>query len=578
MRFTIITAPRRAPEHRRPVSDPRPWQAIARARISRRRALGAALAGGGAVAALALAGCDDDGSPLGAALERASPTAAAPRRGGTLRFGTTVPIASGLDPQIETGTGLTIIPRLYGYTHHVHPDDDRLVLDHAASVEQPDATTIIITLRGDARFADVPPVAGRAVSAEDVVTSIERYRHNPLVLDKLWHEAVLGSVEALDAHTVRLSTLRPFVYSLAELGAVGAGAIIPREMIDTDLSRIAAGSGPFLLDSFAPDHVRTRRNAGYFGAPLPYLDAMEWRVFDGHNAKAAALEAGDVDIAAHRDSVEADRFGDRDGFQVALDPGLSWLALGLRIDRPPFQDPHVRTALDLLLDRDALIGDLTHGHGIPVGPVNAHMARGFWALPENEVIAAQRGDESPDRRRARAQELLARAGFDTPFRIQTPDTPEMLDAAAAIREQFRHAGLDVQLEPLDALAWFVSFRRGKFEATLINHRPYEHPDWPTRLYHSVGPDATGSPFGFADDAIDRLIERSWGEFDREERRETLLDAQRRILGALPALQLFAGMGWTTARSHVRDWRADTPGSFAHYVHSQWLDSDEGVSN
>jgi ABC-type transport system substrate-binding protein len=150
-------------------------------------------AGAGALGALAIAGCDDGGSGSSTPL---------PQQGGVLRFGTSLPIAYGLDPHVEQGAGLAIFPKVYGYLLHVDPRDDAIVLDHAEGHEQPDATTLIVRLQPNVRFHDAASIGGaRIVTASDVVASIERFRANPLVVDKTWHATVLtpdwtGTIDA----------------------------------------------------------------------------------------------------------------------------------------------------------------------------------------------------------------------------------------------------------------------------------------------------------------------------------------------------------------------------------------------
>lgn len=541
------------------------WTKIARARISRRRALawGAVCAGAGA--ATAIAGCG--GGPK-------KPAAGAPRRGGRLRIGTTLPLASGLDPQIENGTGLAIFPRVYGYPLHVDPRDESVIYDHAVSVEQPDATTYILKMRPDIKFQDIPPVNGRVVAANDVVRSIERYRANPLVSSKVWHSAVLDRIEAPDATTVRVTTTRPYAYSLQELGGISAGAIIPKELVDAeaDLQAQGVGSGPFRIDQVtAGESVRLARNDAYYRSPAPYLDAMEWRLYGDDDAKLADFRARSIDVAPNHDRDEAQGLRDVPGVEIDAQPSLAWLSLGLRCDRPPFNDPRVRGALDLALNRDALIRDIGFGEGDVLGPVNPHLADGYWSLSQEDVLAASDGATPVEERRAAAGALLAAADADrTSFKLQVAALPQLIDVATVVRQQLITLGISIDLQELDLVVWYTNFHRGEFDATLISHVPYESPDVPARLYHSAGPDGAGSPFGFGDAAIDALVERSWGEQDRGVRRATLLEAQRLMLGARPMLQLFTSSGYTSAWSYVRDRRAGLPGSLAQYNYEQWL--------
>ena len=223
------------------------WSKVAERRVSRRRAL----AGGGtavaAAAAFAVVGCARKGG---------TPTQG-PKAGGTLRFGTALPVSYGLDPHVERGTGLAIFPRVYGYLHHVDGQNgDALLLDHASGIEQPDGTTLLFHLRDGVRFQDAAPAHGRAVAAQDVAASILRYRDHPLAVNKVWHTRILDHIETPDAATVRVITRRPYVYSLQALGDISAGAILPQEAIDanSDLRTAGAGSGPF--------DDRARRPAG----------------------------------------------------------------------------------------------------------------------------------------------------------------------------------------------------------------------------------------------------------------------------------------------------------------------------
>lgn len=512
---------------------------------------------------------------LGCGGKSSSPPTPTPRRGGTLRTATTLPLVFGLDPQVETGTGLAIFPRVYGYLLHVDPSDDSIVYDHAHTVEQPDPQTYIIRMRDGLRFQDVPPVGGRAVTAEDAVLSLLRFRDNPLVLNKTWHATVLDAADVIDPLTVRITTKRPYAYSIAEIGAIGAGAILPKELIsDVDLRSSGVGSGPFRIDAVENGtRVRLARNDGYFRAPVPYVDAMEWRIVESDAARLDAFRQRAADMIPNRDRLEAEGLAkSTQGVETTIEPALAYLSLGLRIDRAPFNDPRVREAIDIALDRDAMSRDIAFGDGQVLGPVNPHLANGYWSLPRDEIVASQRGADAIDARRADAQAMLAAASAaGARIRLQVAKMPQLLDVADVVASELRKIGLTIDLETLDQLAWYVNFRRGDFDATIIGQLPYEWPDQPTRMYHSGGIDGAGNMFGFADPAIDALIERSWGEMDRGERQQTLLDAQRLMIAARPMIQLFTSTAYSTAWSYVRNRRPGVAGSMAQYNYEQWLD-------
>jgi len=536
-------------------------------RIGRRSFLRGSLAVAAAVAAAPLAACDDDGG--------GSDAGSGASRGGTLRFGTVLPISFGLDPQVERGAGLAIFPRVYGYLLHVDPANDALVYDHAVDVEQPDPTTIIVHLQPSVPFHDLPPINQRSVAASDVVASVERFRDNSLVVDKTWHTSILERVEAVDALTVRFTLKRPYVYSLGEIGAINAGAIIPRELVESfaNIAIEPVGSGPFMRESIdvSAGAARVVRNPVYVHGAA-YLDTMQWTVYSSRDDMLSAFGARGVDVIPNRDRHEARRLQTASPeIDVSSEPSLAYLSLGMRVDRPPFIDPRVRQAIDILVDRDELIRELAFGDGDILGPVNPRLANGFWSLPRSAIIAARGGARPQDARTADAIALLAAAGAaDATFRLQVRDLPDLVDVVALLRNQLARGGMRVEVDPQPELDWFVNFRGGAFEATLISQMPYESPDYPTRFYHSRGIDGTSNMFGFADAGIDALVERSWGEDDRDQRRATLQEAQRLMLDARPMLQLFTGVGYSSAWAYVRNRDRSRLGSMAQYQYQQWL--------
>lgn len=549
-------------------ADAAPWSRIARQRISRRRALAAGATVAASAAAIAITGC-------GTGAKRSEPTETPPQRGGTLRTGTSLPLSAGLDPQTERGTGLQIFPRVYGYMLHVDPADDSTLWDQASRVEQLDEITYMFHLRDGVRFQDIAPVNGRAVTAGDVARSILRFRDNPLVANRAWFTSVLDSAEAIDAATLRVTTKRPNVYSLSELGSISAGAIIPRELTEppANLSFTGIGSGPFRIEQATEaGPVRIARNDAYYRTPIPYLDAMEWRFFMTDDEKVAAFKDREIDVMPNRDKNEAQAMrAFSDQLDVNSEASLSWLSLGLRVDKLPFSDLRFRIALDQIIDRDALIRDVAFGEGAVPGPVNPHLANGFWSLPPGEIVAAYKGTQSIGARRADAQMLLAAAAAtNATFKLQVANVPQLVDVATVLRQQLQQAGLAVELQVLELIEWFTNFRRGAFEATMISHLPYETPDAPVRFYHSRGPNDTANPFGFSDPAIDALVERSWSDHDRDTRRATLLEAQRKMIAARPMIQLFTSTGYSTAWRNVRNRRPELAGSLAQYNYEQWL--------
>lgn len=543
------------------MNSPSFWSVLAERRLKRRSAIKAAASFAGA--GLLWAACGGDETDL----ER-------PNEGGVLRYGTTSPFA-GLDPQTEAGTGLAIAARLYGYLIHIDPRDEAVIYDQADSIEQPDPNTYIFKLRSGVRYHDVAPVGGRTLVADDVVASIERFRKNALAPTRIFHTDVLDKVEAIDELTLRVTTRQPYRYTLSYLGDIAAGAILPTELVESGASLYtqAAGTGPFQLSSTQPgNRVTLPRHDAYFRSPIPYLDAMEWQVFDSNAAKLDAMTRHTVDVitAGSRDELEALTV-EEPQIELTAEVSLASTALGMRIDRPPFNDPRVREAIDLGLDRQALVDYIASGNARVVGPVNPALMNGSWSIPDPELYERYRLDLAAEERRTQARELLVAAGaLGANLSLRTADVPQLIRLAEVITLQMAAIGLPLTVERVDLLTWFNDFRNGNFHLTLIAHLPYESADVPLRFFHSRGPDGTGNPFAFSDSNLDALVERSWTEQDPDVAGATALEVQRSALEARPMLPLFTAGAYSAAWSQVQNRRPGLLGSLAQFNYEQWL--------
>jgi peptide/nickel transport system substrate-binding protein len=300
---------------------------------------------------------------------------------------------------------------------------------------------------------------------------------------------------------------------------------------------------------------------------------MEWRIFTSTDDALTALVRDEIDITGARTRAEANALAEEySDIEASATPSLAWLSLGFRMDRQPVADERVRGAIDLALNREALIRDLLAGDGQILGPVNPVLGDGYWSLPDAELAALRGGEATIDERIAAANALLVAANAErATIALQVADLEPVLAAAEAIKQQIERTGLTIRIEKLDLLKWYENLQAGAFEATLISHVPYETPDLPLRFYHSGGPEGVGNPFAYADGSVDAVIERSWGENDRQRRQADILEAQRIGLRGRHILQLFTGMTFSAARSRVRNRRPELFGSLAQYNYEQWID-------
>lgn len=235
--------------------------------------------------------------------------------------------------------------------------------------EQPDDLTFTFHLRKGVKFQDVAPVSGREMTADDIVYATELYRQSPVQAPTYTDVA---SVTKLDDYTVQFKMNKPAAYFLNSL-VVPIHWIFSREQHDSadGLVKVPIGTGPFIFASSENlQGYKFRKNPAYFrkdertGKQLPYLDGLETTFYSNSAQSVAAFRAGEFDslnptnfeqwldvMKSNPDAVT----------QVTTPPPSYQPYIAMRLDKEPLNDPRVRRALSLLIDRDAIISGLAGG-------------------------------------------------------------------------------------------------------------------------------------------------------------------------------------------------------------------------
>ena len=254
-----------------------------------------------------------------------------------------------------------------------------------------------VEIRDDVTFSD-----GTPLTARDVAYTFTTAARSGGLTDV----TVLESAKATGPTTVELRLSRPqstFVNRLVSLG------IVPAESHDQGYAQQPVGSGPYTFVSWEPgQQLVVERNDDYYGE-LPEFERLVF-LFTDEDATLAALRAGQVDVAGVPSSMAGEEIA---GTEVVAVPSLDNRALsfptlpddgdrtasGRPIGNDVTADVAVRRAVNLAVDREALVDGILDGYGSPAyGPVD----EAPWFEPS---IAIE--DADPDA----AAALLEEAGW-----------------------------------------------------------------------------------------------------------------------------------------------------------------------
>lgn len=551
-------------------------------RVTRRRALGTAAVGAGALAAIGLVGCaggDGNGGGNGdpTALPAQDGTQDGPGKpGGILRvrqaneLPSMNPFGAGI---FALAQGLTLGFTVFDHMWYVPTDTGEVIPFLATDIEQPDDLTVIATL-GDAVFHDKEPANGRAVTAHDVAASYKRFRaETPFGYS--WLHDVMKDVVATDDKTVKITQNFPWawVFTSSNAGSPITSSIMPEEILtghDDLLLRDAVGSGHWILDSHDNGANIKFRKFDKFRVPgQPLLAGVDFRFITDPNAAHSAFVANELDTFGFASKKQADDTLSRLGDEIAVGSDLSRDYYNLMMKyEAPFTDIRVRQAFNLLLDRDEIILLMEDGNGKKTGPIPPAHVR--YALPEDDADLQEyfRHDI------AEAKQLLDAAGFDYDDEIELKHSTRPGDAQVSeiLKAQLARGGVKIKLVPEDLVKWFSqTLNQSQFRLTAFQHLPYEDPDLPLRFYLGPEGDRKANFMNYREPKVDAAVLAAAGELDEEARVEKVREAQRVIMKEYaPMLNLHSKINYGGRYAYVKG-SITGRGSLGAFNRTTWLD-------
>ena len=236
-----------------------------------------------------------------------------------------------------------------------------------------DRRTLELELRRDVRWHD-----GAPTTAADVVFTLDAARDPLTGYPRASDLECLTEVRAMDPSTVRLVFCRAqpgFPDVLTDLAILPAHLLagLPHgQLRSASFNEHPVGNGPFRFVSHAPGQRWVfDANPGFpaaLGGP-PGIRRLVIVIVDEPATKLAGLVTGELDVAGiqpmHAGLVRNDPALAVMDYPILLTYGLAW-----NTRRPPFDDPRLRRALTLALDRRAMVAAYLYGFGeVADGPV-----------------------------------------------------------------------------------------------------------------------------------------------------------------------------------------------------------------
>ena len=267
---------------------------------------------------------------------------------------------------------------------------------------------------------------GSPCTASDVVATFEAILDPKTASPARQNVGPIAKVTAKNDATVVFTLSAPFADLPVTLAYTNA-KVIPASVIKSGLTRLdsaAIGTGPFKLVSYEGDRkIIVERNPAYYDKGRPYLDRIEIVVYPDSTAEGSALISGDTDMISTAPPTEFARLQKAKGVKALRVPSGQFCNVNFGCDQKPFNDVRVRQAMNMAVNRDAIVEILLHG-----ATVTANQPAGRYVLGYDPGAPPYPYDP------AKARALLASAGHPDGFRF-TLETAGNGAAALSVYQQ-----------------------------------------------------------------------------------------------------------------------------------------------
>lgn len=406
--------------------------------------------------ALAAAGLSGLGAYTGPALIGASPALAAEdiKQGGTMTV-TYKDDVSTLDPAIGYDwQNWSMIKSLFDGLMDYEPGTTDLVTDLAESFEvSEDGKTYTFKLREGVKFHN-----GREMVAADVKYSLDRVV-NPETqspgagfFDSIeGFEAAsageadgLSGVEVVDDYTIRFKLSRPDAPFLHKL-ALNFAHVVPKEAVEeygADFGKNPVGTGAFKLEEWTlGQRVVFARNPDYYHEGIPRLDQIIFEVGQEPIVATLRLQRGEVDIAG--DGIPPAKFleitqDDQYADFIIKGNQLHTGYVTLNVRMAPFDDPAVRKAVNMAINKDRIVR-IINGRATPANQPLPPLMPGYGDDYEGYAY-------DPEAAKAMLAEAGYSDGFETELFVANTDPQPRI--AQAIQQDLAEVGITAAIKSL----------------------------------------------------------------------------------------------------------------------------------
>ena len=443
-----------------------------------------------------------------------------------------------------------------------------------------DGLTYTFKLRAGVKFHTTEYFTpSRELNAEDVVFSFERQRLADNAYNKVsggtWEyfngmsmPDLIESIEAVDDMTVKFTLTRPEAPMIANLG-MDFASIVSKEYADAlleagtpeKLNQEPIGTGPFKFVGYQKDAVIRYQAHEEYWAGKAAIDNLIFAITPDNSVGYQKLKAGECHVLGYPNPADIAAMQDDSSLTVLEQEGLNVGYLAYNTTVPPFDNVNVRKALNMAINKQAILDAVFQGSGIaaknPIPPT-------IWSYNEATV------DDSYDPEKAKT--ILEAEGVENlemeiwAMPVVRPYNPNARRMAEVLQEDFAKVGVNVEIVSYDWGEYLkLSQELDRSGAVLLGWTG-DNGDPDNFLAVLLGCDAVGGAnrAQWCHQPFEDLIQQAKIVSDRDERTALYEEAQLVFKEQAPWATIAHSVVYKTVRSEVQDFKIDPFGGHIFY--------------
>jgi peptide/nickel transport system substrate-binding protein len=379
---------------------------------------------------------------------------------------------------------------------------------------------LVFKLRKGVKWHDGKPFTSLDVKDTfDVVrgASRKRMKLNPR---KLWYFNV-DKITTNGDYEVTFHLKRPQPSLLAML-ASGYSPVHPAHIPPNQLRTKVVGTGPFKLKEYKRDQRLVYvKNKDYFIKDRPYLDGIIISIIKSRSSRFSALVAKQVDMGFPYDvNQPAYETLKKQAPTLEFVESASTVSENLIVNtkKPPFNDPKVRLAASLAIDRDAIIKSIHRGRAFKGGAMMPP-PWGVWGIPEKQLASAP-GYGEVEKNREQARKLMKEAGYskENPLKVKlsTRAISIYIDPAVLVIDHLKHAYIEATLDQVETGNWHAKVAKRDYQIGMnLTGVGIDDPD--ANFYENYTCGSQRNYSDYCNPELEKLFHKQSAEMDFEKR-------------------------------------------------------------